>query len=81
MRTVLGDGGGERLDDTSIDVEEIVTGHSGLTWHTGRDNYDVASLQGLGELIFPSVTLNLNRHHPKPQNRSKTVRSEQITVR
>lgn len=71
MRTVLGNCGGQRPDDTSINVEEIVSGHSGLTWHTGGDNHDVASLQGLAELFLASVAFNLKSHSKKPPNFSQ----------
>ena len=41
IRAVLGDGSAERFDDTGINVEEIVTGHTGLSGHASRDDNNI----------------------------------------
>lgn len=42
VRAVLGTSLDEGLDDGSVCVEEIVTGHSGLAGDTGRDDDNVS---------------------------------------
>lgn len=33
------------LDNASVDIEEVITGHARLAGHTGRDDDDIAALQ------------------------------------
>ena len=63
MRAVLGNGSAQRFYDSGIDVEEIVTGHTGLSGHTGRDDNDIGSLQSFRQLLFTSVTRYLFINH------------------
>lgn len=64
---VLCDALDEALDDTSVDLEKIITGHAGLAWllsaavrtgpngvltrNAGGDDYDVSAGEGLLEAI------------------------------
>jgi hypothetical protein len=61
---VLGDGGAERLNNASVDVEEVVPGHAGLPGHPGGDDNDVGSLQRLPELVIPHEPLHLRNTRP-----------------
>lgn len=36
----------EGLDNASIDVEKVITGHARFPWHTSRDDNQVSTLQG-----------------------------------
>mmetsp|Transcript_34807 Transcript_34807/g.62611 ORF Transcript_34807/g.62611 Transcript_34807/m.62611 type:complete len:358 (-) Transcript_34807:71-1144(-) len=45
-------------DDTSVDLEKIITGHSGLTRNTGRDDDEVSTTKGLSEVVLGEA-LNL----------------------
>ena len=56
---MLGDGLANGLNNTGVDVEEILAGHARLPWHTSRNENHVSTLEGTGQLIRPSVTLDL----------------------
>lgn len=49
FRARLGGGLGKIADNGSVGVEEIVTGHAGLSGDTGGDEDDVTALQGVGK--------------------------------
>jgi hypothetical protein len=53
VRGVLGDTGDEISDDTSVDLEQIVSGHTGLSGDTGGDNDNV----GAGQSVLETVIL------------------------
>ena len=41
----------QALDNTGVDLEEIVTSHAGLPWDTGRDDDYVGACKGFGHAI------------------------------
>lgn len=45
----LGDSLGKITDDGGIGVEEIITGHAGLSGHTSGDENDVGALEALSQ--------------------------------
>lgn len=57
---------GEGLDNSGVDVEQVIPGHSRLARHTCRDHDELAARQGLCQLLFTHVTLDL---FPSEQSR------------
>ncbi len=57
---VLGNSFGKVADDGCVGVEQVVTGHAGLSGHTSRDNDNLGALQSLSELVL-GVTNNLGQ--------------------
>ena len=55
MRTVFGNSSAERFDDAGIDVEEIITGHTGLSGDTSRDDNNIRSLQSFSQMLFTRI--------------------------
>lgn len=43
-----------------IDVEQIISGHSRLAWHTSRDDDQMAVVQGIGKLLRSKMTGDLH---------------------
>ena len=56
---MFGDSFAESLDDAGVDVEEIVSGHAWLTWHTCWDDDEGSAGEGSGELVRSGVTGDL----------------------
>ena len=50
-RAGLGDALGQRLHDGGVGVEEVVAGHAGLARDAGRDDDDVAAVEGLVQVV------------------------------
>ena len=40
---------GKVADNGGVGVEEVITGHTGLSGDTGRNEDDIATLQGIGK--------------------------------
>lgn len=59
MRAVFGNSSAERFDDASIDVEEIITGHTGLSGDTSRDDNNIRSLQSFSQMLFTRIPTHL----------------------
>jgi hypothetical protein len=60
VRASLGSSSSDVGVDTSVDVEEIVTSHAGLTGNTSGDDDDVSVLKGGREVLLTSIALDLN---------------------
>ncbi|KAH3672223.1 hypothetical protein WICPIJ_010075 [Wickerhamomyces pijperi] len=45
--SVIGNSSGQVSDNTSVDVEQIVSGHTWLSWDTGWDQNNISTSQGL----------------------------------
>ncbi len=48
-------------DDGGVGVEEVIAGHARLAWDTGRDDDDVGTLEGGGELVSTLVARHLQK--------------------
>jgi len=59
MRAVFGNSSAERFDDAGIDVEEIITGHTGLSGDTSRDYNNIRSLQSFSPMLFTRIPTHL----------------------
>ena len=59
MRAVLGDGRAKVLDNASIDVEKIITGHTRLPGDTSWNDNEVSSFKSFRQLIISHVSNNL----------------------
>ncbi|KAF4664152.1 hypothetical protein FOZ61_001082 [Perkinsus olseni] len=57
---VLGAVLGETLGDASVDREEIISGHTGLTRDTGGDDDNITTSKASLDLLLTGVTLNLS---------------------
>ncbi|RUS23269.1 hypothetical protein BC937DRAFT_89578 [Endogone sp. FLAS-F59071] len=57
---LLGDGLGQIQDNSSIGVEEIITGHTGLAGNTSGNDDNVGTLKGILEaIVIGAVTCDL----------------------
>jgi hypothetical protein len=52
---VLGARIGNACNNTSVGVEQVVTGHPWLSWDTGGDNDDVAAVKGVADFVVSNV--------------------------
>jgi hypothetical protein len=59
---LLGSSFGESLNDGGVGVEQIITGHTGLTGNTSRDDNDMSILEGFFQTIVSS-SMASNLHH------------------
>jgi len=79
LGAVLGAGFSEITDNTSVGVEKIITGHTGLSGDTSRDNNDFRTLKGLLEtVILRSEASNLGVGVDVAQISSNTGRVDNI---
>jgi len=60
MWAVLGDGSAKVLDNSSINVEKIVTGHTRLPWYTSWNDNEISSFKSFGQVIIAHVSNNLS---------------------
>jgi hypothetical protein len=51
VRAVFGAVGHEVADDARVDLEKVVAGHAGLAWYARGDDHEVASREGVRELV------------------------------
>ena len=42
-----------------VDVEQVIARHAWLAGDTGRDDHQLAAVQGLSKLLWPRVALGL----------------------
>ena len=61
LGAVLGNLLSQLLDDASVDVEEVVTGHAWLAWHSGRDHHQVSTCQACREVLLSCVASHLRQ--------------------
>ncbi len=57
---ILGSALGKGLDDSSINVEEIIAGHTRLAGHSSRDNNDIGALESRTERVGALVSRDLS---------------------
>lgn len=79
MRAILCNSCAKRLNNTSINVEQIITGHTRFPWHTSWNNDNISSLQSLPQLFFSCITQNLQVH--EKNNGQGTARTRDQTLR
>lgn len=58
--SVLGDRLHQRLNDASVGVEQVVTGHARLAGHASRNNDEISTLQAGAQLLGAGVASNLS---------------------
>ena len=51
---------GEVHGNTSVGVEQIVSGHTGLSGHTSGDDHNIGAIEHLEEVVLAVVTLDLD---------------------
>lgn len=75
MWAVLGDGSTKVLDNSSINVEKVVTGHTRLPWYTSWNDNEISSFKSFGQVIIAHVSNNLSNTSESHMNQF----SEQVT--
>ena len=55
----LGNALSQGLHDAGVNVEQVVTGHAGLTRHSSRDDHQVSTLQSCSQALLSSVSSHL----------------------
>ena len=52
---------GKLLDYASVDVEQVIAGHTRLAWHTGWDHDNIGIFEGGGQFSITDITGDLRR--------------------
>jgi len=63
LRGKLGSSNSEITNDTSIDLEEIITSHTRLSGNTGRDN-DWIKINQMYIIVFLSISFSYQQQSP-----------------
>mmetsp|Transcript_40301 Transcript_40301/g.114086 ORF Transcript_40301/g.114086 Transcript_40301/m.114086 type:complete len:229 (+) Transcript_40301:591-1277(+) len=57
LRAELAAGLHDALDNASVDLEEIISGHAGLTGNSGGNNNNIAAAESLAQLVIAHESL------------------------